>query len=67
MNTDVLKKPAFWVAVVVALGGIATSQGLILDGSHPAEIMGWIMTILGTFFGGKTTGETSPAPEAPAA
>jgi hypothetical protein len=57
MNTDVLKKPAFWIAVVVALGGIAVSQGLVMEGSKPAEIVGWIMTLLGAFFGGKTTAE----------
>lgn len=59
MNVEILKKPAFWVAVVVALGGIAMSQGLVLEGSTPAAVIGWIMTILGSFFGGKTA---LPAP-----
>lgn len=66
MNTDVLKKPAFWIAVVVALGGIAMSQGLVVEGSKPAEYLGWVMALIGSFFGGKTTAEL-PAPEQPAA
>lgn len=62
MNTDILKKPSFWVAVVVALAGIAVSQGLVVEGSTPASILGWVMTIIGSFLGGKTTA-TLPAPE----
>ena len=66
MNTDVLKKPAFWIAVVVALGGIAVSQGLVMEGSKPAEIIGWIMTLIGAFLGGKTAAQL-PAGDPPAA
>lgn len=57
MNTDVLKKPAFWIAVVVALGGIAMTQGLVMEGSKPAEILGWVMALIGSFLGGKTTAQ----------
>ena len=57
MNKDVLKKPTFWAAVFVALAGVVVSQGLVLEDSKPAEVIGWIMTIIGTFFGGKTTAE----------
>jgi prepilin signal peptidase PulO-like enzyme (type II secretory pathway) len=59
MNTDVLKKPTFWAAVVVALAGIAVSQGLIVEGSTYSEVIGWIMTIVGSFFGGKTATSVS--------
>ncbi len=59
MNTDILKKPSFWVAVAVALGGIALSQGLVIEGSTPATIIGWVMTLVGSFLGGKTA---LPAP-----
>jgi hypothetical protein len=67
MNTDVLKKPAFWVAVAVALGGVALSQGLVMDGSKPAEIIGWIMTFVGSFFGGKTAVPLPAPTDQPAA
>jgi hypothetical protein len=66
MNKAVLKKPAFWIAVVVAQSGVAVSQGLILDGSKPAEIIGWLVTLVGTFFGGKTAAQL-PAGDPPAA
>lgn len=59
MDTSVLKKPALWIAVVVALAGVAMSQGLVMEGSKPAEVIGWIMAVLGTFFGGKAS---TPAP-----
>lgn len=61
MNTEVLKKPLFWVALVVALGGVAVSQGLVLDGSKPAEILGWILALLGSFGTGKVAGALPPA------
>lgn len=67
MDTSVLKKPALWVAVVVALAGVAMSQGLIMEGSTPAEVIGWIMAVLGTFFGGKTSAQPAPANDAPSA
>ncbi len=66
MNTEILKKPAFWIAVAVALGGVAVTQGLVLEGSKPAEIIGWIMTFVGSFFGGKTSAQL-PAGDQPSA
>lgn len=67
MNTEILKKPAFWVALIVAFSGIAVSQGLVVDGSTPAEVVGWVMTLVATFFGGKTSAEPAPAPDQTAA
>jgi hypothetical protein len=64
MNTDVLKKPTLWLAVVVALTGIAMAHGLVVEGSKIAEVIGWAMAFIGTFLGGKTT---ATLPEAPTA
>jgi hypothetical protein len=66
MNTLVLKKASFWVAVLLSLAGLAVSQGLVVDGSTASEIVGWIMTIVGSFGGGKVAAQTPPA-ELPAA
>lgn len=67
MNTEVLKKPAFWIAIAVACSGVALSQGLVMEGSMPAQIIGWVMTVMGSFFGGKTTAELPAPTEPPAA
>lgn len=67
MNTEILKKVSFWVAVAVALAGLAVSQGLVVEGSTPSEIVGWIMTIIASFGGGKVAAGTPPAELPPAA
>ncbi len=67
MNTEILKKVSFWVAVAVALAGLAVSQGLVVEGSTPAEIIGWIMAMIGSFGGGKVVASTAPAQLPPAA
>ncbi len=67
MNTEILKKVSFWVALVVALAGIAVSQGLVVEGSTPATVIGWIMAMIGSFGGGKVVATTPPAELPPAA
>ncbi len=67
MNTEILKKVSFWVAVATTLAGLAISQGLVVEGSTPSEIIGWIMTIIGSFGGGKVAATTPPAELPPAA
>ncbi len=47
MNLTLLKSLKFWIAVLVAIVGVGLTQGVVVEGSTPAVIIGWIMTLLG--------------------
>lgn len=46
-NLSVLKTVGFWVAVVTGIVGILLSQHVIADGSTVAQVLGWLLTLLG--------------------
>lgn len=54
MNLSLLKSPKLWIAVVVAIVGVLMANGMIVEGSTPAEIVGWVLSILGGAGAGHT-------------
>lgn len=47
VNTSALKSIAFWASVIVAILGILVSNGVVVEGTTAAEIVGWVIALLG--------------------
>lgn len=52
MNLSVIRNYRFWIAVVAAVLGVSLSQGIIVEGSTLYSVVGWVLTVIGTGFGG---------------
>jgi hypothetical protein len=63
MNLSILKTAGFWITAIPTLLALATTSGIVLNGSIEAQVGAWILAILGM-----VTGHTvQAAPAAPAA
>lgn len=51
IETSALKSWKTWAAVVVALIGVLTASGVILDGSTAAHVVGYVLTLLAAISG----------------
>lgn len=47
INKDALKSPKLWIVLVLTNIAIATSAGVILDGSKAAQVIAWVVQVLG--------------------
>lgn len=47
MDYTKLKNYRLWIAVIGALLGVALSQGVLIEGSTAAQVVGWILSVLG--------------------
>ena len=47
MNLSLLKSLKFWIAVVLAILGVLVGHGVIIEGSTAAQVVGWIVSLLG--------------------
>lgn len=66
MNTDALKSYKLWIAVAAAIAGVLLSQGVLVDGSMIAQVVGWLLTFIGSGAGGAVVSKPAePAPTEP--
>ena len=56
MNLSLLKSYKLWIAVIVSVLGVLMSQGVVVDGSTAAQVIGWILTFVGAGAGGAHVG-----------
>jgi hypothetical protein len=48
MNLEAFKSYRLYLAIAVALGGILLTQGVLVEGSTAAQVLGWLLTLLGS-------------------
>lgn len=66
MNKQVLKSPGFWIAMISAIVGQLLTSGVVLAGTAPYQVLGFVLTLAGVLTGHQVT-QMAGAPAVPVA